>query len=625
MAWAVCLLLFALAGLCCCPAAARSESRSARARWWIARLSPILWLLLSLQAKTLLAHSKLSLHVHTVRSAHVVTIGFFTGTALGLLLLDDRWARILVWLAAAFGSTLLLGDVVCFRLCQDFLCIPLLSAAGGLDDSFRSVTAALHPGDLLFFADLPPALWALWSMRRPESDFPRLRRAAGAVAGLTWLALATVVLEFAHSSTILQARYQNRNVVEWNGLPVFHVYDLVYSLQPALWPAPEVDPEVIRARLARSAASVGKQFPHYGLEGGRNLLIMQLESFESFLLHRRVDGQPITPFLDGLASRSLYGQALDQTSQGASSDCEFVLLNSLHPPQRGPLCFNFSGTRFRALPKLLGEQGYDTWKAMPYFGDFWNARAMSGAYGMKTQFYQESFPLRSPQDKVGWSLSDSALFAQLVPLMASRPQPFVGYVTTTMMHHPFDELAPEQEKLRLPTDLANTMMGDYLQLARVRDMALAQLVADMQKAKLWDNTVVVLCGDHHSRLPDDELRRLGLPVEFPDRDKVPLLIHLPGDALAGELPAPLGQIDLAPTLVQLLGLGDSARAFLGRNLLARPASEVTSHGGFLPGGSNLTTEELQAQPDSELARQWREELDVSDLLIRQDRIADFSR
>jgi phosphoglycerol transferase MdoB-like AlkP superfamily enzyme len=338
-----------------------------------------------------------------------------------------------------------------------------------------------------------------------------------------------------------------------------------------------------------------------------------------------VSGQEITPCLNRLTQTSLWGAAVDQTAQARSADCEFLLLNSLHLPSRGPLCYHFQDTRFRAIPHLLAEQGYHTWKAMPFSSDYWNARVMSAAYGFESQYYDETFRIEKPSEKVGWSLSDSALFKDLITLLTTMPQPFAGYVTTTMMHHPFRELTLEQEMLKLPQELRNTMLGDYLQLARFRDAAVGELVETMKLEGLWETTVLVLCGDHRSRLPAEEYQRLSIPYGSPDGNRVLLLIHLPGDRLTGELPTPLGQLDVAPTLVQLFGLADSPRAFLGRNLLSPSRPVVTRTGLLRPLGDHLEAKALESDPAADPSGQWREELAISDHLIRGDRIKDHLR
>lgn len=74
-----------------------------------------------------------------------------------------------------------------------------------------------------------------------------------------------------------------------------------------------------------------------GAASGRNVIMLQLESFQNFLIGLEVDGQEITPNLNQLARQSLYfPNFYQQVGQGNTSDAEFVVNTSFYtPPNRG--------------------------------------------------------------------------------------------------------------------------------------------------------------------------------------------------------------------------------------------------------------------------------------------------
>src|SRR5262249_29672190 len=85
------------------------------------------------------------------------------------------------------------------------------------------------------------------------------------------------------------------------------------------------------------------------------------------------------------------------------------------------------------------------------------------------------------------------------------------------------------------------------------------------------NTVLFIYGDHEA-LPDDEWKRaasfavdsVGLRLDEQCRRRVPLFVINPGVGLTGIVERVSGQIDLAPTLLHLLGIPSGF--FLGQNL-----------------------------------------------------------
>src|SRR5262249_28078755 len=88
---------------------------------------------------------------------------------------------------------------------------------------------------------------------------------------------------------------------------------------------------------------------------------------------------------------------------------------------------------------------------------------------------------------------------------------------------------------------------------------------------LLDDSVIVVFGDHDAGFARDETIARAIGVRVDDigwtlNDRVPLFIRAPG--LEGIRTMPAGQTDLAPTLLELVGVDASALPYVGRNLLA---------------------------------------------------------
>lgn len=558
-----------------------------------------------------------------------------------LILLKKQWANLVAWSCASAVSLLLWIDVLYYRTFGDFLTVDLLHGIHQLPSVSEAFDYLWKPIDSLFFLDLllvfpslffrPKLIPIPWKRRLIVTSLPGLLFLG---TNLLWYVLADPL-----STNFMRNRLYNWSHVRQHGLLAYHVYDIYHWVRPRLHPPAAVSDQVIMKRLNLSRGTIGPGFDYYGEAQGQNVLMIQLESFQSFLVDLRIEGQEVTPFLNELKRKSLYAPALDQTSHGSSSDAEYILLNSLQPPSRGPLCFLFPSNDYQALPTLLAAEGYQTIKMMPYDGAFWNARVLSESFGFKESHFTEFFRAPRRGERVGWGLSDAALYEQMVPYLARQEKPFFCYVTTLMMHYPFQELRPHQEILELPSELQNTMMGRYLQLARYRDLSLELLVLRLKEKGLWENTVLVLSGDHRSRMEETEVSRLSVPDPRPLRHRVPLLIHVPGENVKGILPASVGQMDVAPTVWHLLGGEPSRPVFLGRNTLAGKHASVSCWGFVtdekvaLWGGSDPRDSKLYQLPDNlllehspeadRLYRQLDEELKVSDTLIFENRISEF--
>lgn len=609
-----------------------------------------LWTAIVVVFKSGLTQGWMSTNIQPPLHAWLWTTAFILTLASLTLILPPRAGALACWTLAAFTSALFWGDLIYYRSFGDVLAVSHFvylidpqNQAPELETRLQ-LSHLATARDLLLFADLAVALpLVFWA--RPECALTERQR---------WLAatLPLGIFLIGHALWFWQAspwstnqmgnRLYNWTHVRKRGLLAYHAYDLAHWSKPRLRPPHPISSEAIERRLELSRRSLGPEHSHFGVAQGGNLLMMQLESFQSFLIGLEVNGQEVTPFLNKLRRESLYAEALDQTGAGSTSDAMVVMLNSLHPPSGGPFCFLFPTNRTRALPRILAEQGYSTLHVMSYDGAFWNTRVMAEHFGFARQKFSADLAPPRRGENIGWGLGDPALFERLLPLLQEQPKPFFCYVTTTMMHYPFLELREHQKLLKLPPDLEGTMAGRYLQLARFRDSALELLVARLEQADLWDSTILVLCGDHRSRLPNRELQRLEVPQAEPLRHRVPLLIRVPRGEVRQELEGQAGQLDVAPTLCQLLGLKETKMAFLGRNALAGPHASGSIYGYISNGYHALWAGDSLAEsrftrladgavlrPDEPLARelfqQLTEETRVTDTLLYGDRILDFAR
>ncbi len=545
----------------------------------------------------------------------------FSGLAAAL---SFRWMPLMLVSLNAALSLVAWGDALYFRYFEDLLSISLFSGILLLPTVTASMSELAVAGDAFFFIDLVPMLVAGLGAGRSEQATRHWRDGAALASAGVVLAGAYMINLPESKNTLLLKRFRNVAVLKEIGFLNYHGYDLFQALERYLGALGEGDsePATISAMLARSRESMRRKTPYKNLLEGENVVVIQLESFQDFVVGLSVDRQEVTPFLNRLARRSLRLTLYDQSHHGRSSDGEFALLNSLHPPAQRPLCFAYPTNHFNALPALLEDLGYHCVYTVPYLASFWNARQMSGAYGFHESWFEDDLPSILPYEQVGWGMSDLALFERVSTRLATLPQPFFLYAVTLSGHHPFDELKPHQRMLELSPEWEDETVGDYLQCCRFRDQALEALFEDLGRRELLDNTLVILVGDHDAGLSSDAQERLGVPAK-PLSDSVPALLCHP--RLGPLKTSPLaGQIDLAPTLAHLLGLDPEATVFLGKNVLATGRDWVVSRRGYVIGAQGQTHPLQVPKPgEPELLKKARSELEVSQALLHQDSVLDW--
>lgn len=504
----------------------------------------------------------------TFATAGVVLVG------LAFASLAEGRAQRLRLLAFDAATTLLAAvDLLHFRAFGDVPTVASLRSATQLVDVADAVIDLVRPQDALLLATLPVLVL--------PGPWPRVRkRRTLAIGGVAIALLAATAL----SSTAARRRHLGNAYYAGDvGVVTYHALDLAsyVAKRQASLAGREASAREAKARLdARPPAAPSSLS---GVAAGRNVLVLQLESFQATAVGRVVGGRPVTPNLDALAQESLqFTEYFEQANVGRTADAQFVSNCSLFGIREAPVAFEYAGNEFRCLPAILRDAGYHTALFQPLAPDFWNSSAFDPKLGFSEVRSARDFVA---DEQIGMGLSDRSFFRQLVPKLEQMPQPWYAFALSITSHMPYDD--PHMPRTLEVGALEGTRAGNYLQAVHYTDAAVGQLVADLRASGLLDRTVLVIYGDH-----DGITRRSGNLADLVDHgedelawyreeQRVPLLVRLPGGAHAGARDTLGGQLDLAPTLHGLLGAPGKPPAFLGRDLLA--AAEADPSVPFVDG------------------------------------------
>lgn len=340
---------------------------------------------------------------------------------------------------------------------------------------------------------------------------------------------------------------------------------------------------------------------------GMNLVVIQVESLQSFLIGTRCDGNEITPNLNRLARQGVYFHNLfDQTGDGNSSDAEFLSNASLYPARRGAVSFLHPYNLFDSLPKTLRENGYSTAVLHGDSRGFWNYGSLAEGLGFQRQFFKDTFRIT---ETVGMGLSDRAFFSQSIDKLQALPRPFYAFMITLSSHEPFDNVKLSLVPFHLGR-FEGTDIGNYFRAMHYADRAIGELLQGMERNGLLSTTVVTVYGDHRARLEPEELKMAGIGRE--ESRKVPLIIWDHG--APASVATVGGLIDFTPTVCSLLGVSTSRKLFLGKDLLGMAGGFVVFRdGSFINRERSVTAAEALRQ------------LAISDLVLENNVLARLRR
>jgi phosphoglycerol transferase MdoB-like AlkP superfamily enzyme len=565
-------------------------------------------------------------------------------TPFPLLPRRSRFASLLV--LNLIVTTLGVADVVHARFYGDVLSASDLLLAPALGGVLPSILQLLRLTDLVYYLDILVGCAILavhfrpYKRSGPLEILPPMRVSAVLILSGLLLAAPAASMMWKNRGEFFSYATVRVEAAASVGILPYHLADLIVHLHPD-----RSDLDLgLRARVYRFLMDRDKQrasrSPLAGIARGRNVIVISAESLQAFPIGLRINGQAVMPRLAAFAKESLnFVNFYDQTHLGTTSDAEFMVMQSLHPIPAGVVATHFNHHHYRALPKILSENGYTTLSLCGAPSYFWNMDQMHPSYGFQRSYFAESYQM---VEEINHWLSDREFFSQSVPILKEQKQPFMAFMLSSSNHHPFP-LPQKYRELRLG-GLDGTLLGDYLQSVHYFDRAFGEFIDRLRDAGLLDKTVILVYGDHQGFLgdppelarlmnysPDDEFRVLQ------SRKNVPLLIRLPQGAKAGVRTTAAGHLDVAPTLLGLLGVIDDKKVMLGSDLTQPRDSLVVFRDGSFTDGNHYFMKRFgpasggscfdmrsgmasSCEPIKMLREAAKERLEISDLIIRGDLI-----
>lgn len=535
--------------------------------------------------------------------AYALSASLCAAFAVALSLLPRR-ARFACSLVLDFAfSALIVTDLLHLRFYSDLFTFHNFGLSGQVGDVSDSVFALLSPRDALYFADVPLffAYYVLADRMRAAHLFgaltPRRVAASCAVLVISLALFSAMLYGYDRRMPNALAAMWDRPAVCCNvGAMAYHAADARNVLRESFG-RKKLSAEETAAAEEDFAAFREKLAPPYpaafGIARGKNLIMIQAESLQSFAVGLRVNGREVTPNLNRFAREASFaGDLYVQTGLGNSADAEFLANAGLYPARSGVAYVRFADRSYDALPRVLRAHGY---VALAMHGDragFWNRAHMYPALGFERFVSKKDYEV---DEVFGLGLSDGSFFRQSLAMLEAQERPFYAFLVTLSSHYPFG--FPELLKAAdfdQGDEAEGAILRSYLAAIHYFDREFGNFIDGLKRSGLYDESVIILYGDH-AAIPKWDAASLakllgkGLDDERSWRavNTVPLMVRVPGAATLPHVRGrALGQIDIPATAASLLGVEFSSG--FGRNIFApEPASApvIFRNGDYVSGGT----------------------------------------
>lgn len=553
------------------------------------------WMVFLLWAKTLFAYGTdfRWLHASTPFQFFLVIINplGFTMLVMALPLLLKKKPLFYGGMLSlnALLTTFLYLNVVYFREFTDFMSVNTILTYSSVNQGGKAAGAVSFSYlDVFFWIDLLVLLYLLFR-KKIRADNRIVKRSRGALLMTFGLFIMMVNLTLADIDRpqLLTRQFDREYLVKYLGLGPFMGLDAynTFTTSQVRKSAKPTELKTVKEYVDSHYADMNATYA--GQAKGKNVIVIHLESFQQFSIDRKVNGQEVTPFLNSLyhSSDSLsFANFFHEVGQGKTSDAENMLETSTFGLPQGSLFAKLGNDQtFQAMPAILHQRvGYSSAVFHGNNGSFWNRTRVYKNMGYQNWISGEYFNTTGKRS-TAWGLKDKLLFKDSVPYLEQLQQPFYAKYLTVTNHTPFELDKEDQDPNFQTSNSGSKYIDNYFITNHYLDQSIREFFDYLKKSGLYNNTMVVLYGDHYgiNNTENQELAPLlgKDPSQWTDLDtenlqRTPLIIHMPGLKGGGVKTTYGGEIDVAPTIEHLLGISTKRYIQLGQDLLSTNRSQL---------------------------------------------------
>lgn len=463
-------------------------------------------------------------------------------------------------------SFIMFVDVIYYAQFGSLPSVDMLGQAKQLTAVVDSIKYLLQFKNLLLILDIPILILITSYIKKRDINIEILK-----ISKLqkTYISLGILILTVVY----LGITGQGKSVVAQE-LYSFHALDIVNNLKKAPLVEEnniftEEDLEEIKNRTKLTQEKLT------GIGQDRNLIVLQVEALQTFVIGLNYMGQEITPNLNKLIdnkSSLYYDKYYQLLGRGNTSDAEFVSHNSLHPSMDGTTYTEYEKNTFYGLPLLLKDKGYTPWVMHGYKKEFWNREKAYVNQGFDRFISEEDYVF---EDTIAFGLKDEDFYDQNIEFLKELDKiddnPFYAFLVTLTSHTPFD-MPKEHQVLDILPEHEGNILGNYLQSIHYADKHLGIFIENLKQEGLYENTVFAIYGDHFAISSAHEEQQkimtdfLGYNYDYDSMMNIPLIIHVPGEEINEKISTVGSQIDFYPTILNIMGYENTKGLMMGRDI-----------------------------------------------------------
>jgi len=292
--------------------------------------------------------------------------------------------------------------------------------------------------------------------------------------------------------------------------------------------------------------SMERVITNAGPEKKLNVVLISVESLSADFLDSFGNTQHITPFMDSLATHSLFFTRLYSTGTRTVRGLE--ALSICIPPTPGQsIVRRPNNENLFSLGKIFNSKGYESKYIYGGYGYFDNMNYFFANNNYEVVDRSGLSDSEIDYENV-WGVADENLFTlatrEIEKTIASG-KPVFAHVMTTSNHRPYTY---PDGRIDIPSHTSREGAVKYT------DYSIGKFIKEARRKPWFDSTIFVIVADHCAR----SAGKTELPVNM---YHIPMLIYSPANIQPARVERLMSQIDLGPTLLGLLNFSYKSKFF----------------------------------------------------------------
>lgn len=524
----------------------------------------------------------ISLSENIQKQTLIGTISFITTIVCFLMILPNK-LRIRIGLTVSFLISLLLwADNVYYTYSSSVLSVEQLTNLQYTEQIIDAVPSLIKLSQILYFVDFI-IIGILYLSKILKTDKEKKYTNKQKLANLVIAIVGVIVFcligyDYVEKGT--EKMWNKDEQITDTTIYGYHISDILnsfnYSKRAVYSETSEmmIDYNILKKEYEDKYGEI--QYDFQGILENKNVLIVQLESVQELVAHKTINGKEITPNLNKFLDENIEFTNMHMQSYSSTADSEYTMVTSTYPMENGMSYSKYFLNKYDNIFEMFNNKNYYTSYMHGNVGTFWNRENVYSRMNIDEISFIDKFEDQS--EMIAGFLADELLYKQGVQKIKEQETPFMNFIVAASSHTAFDMPGMINREEKVTIDVGrykDTFFGNYLEAMNYADYAFGILIDELKKEGLYEDTAILVFGDHNGlSMYDEELQEF-LKENNPDLTDIDLKLNytrvlagmkIPGVQENMKIDKVMNKLDLKPTFAFLCNLEDGFS--LGTNIFA---------------------------------------------------------